>query len=185
MQSLFSSKDDLLDYLEQGNRVKYLFFWGHTPKQSGVVDQSCLSQWFPAEFVINGTSYPTAEHYMMAEKARLFSDQVAQKKILAASHPGDAKKLGRTVCGYTEQKWLSHRFDIVLRGNIEKFHQNPELGDFLLKTGDRVLVEASPVDKIWGIGLEKTHGNANNPAKWPGLNLLGFALMAVRQGLRK
>jgi len=117
---------------------------------------------------------------MMAEKARLFNDKQALEKILAANDPAEAKDLGRTVKGYKEDLWKKHRVDIVVRGNQAKFSQNEKLKAFLKTTGDAVLVEASPHDKIWGIGLEQSHTDAGNPAKWRGLNLLGFGLMEVR-----
>jgi ribA/ribD-fused uncharacterized protein len=124
--------------------------------------------------------YPTAEHFMMAEKARLFSDEEARAKILAAKSPAAAKKLGRTVRGFHEQRWDRARFDIVVAGSRAKFSQNPELGAFLAGSRDRVLVEASPVDRIWGIGLAAANPDASRPDKWRGLNLLGFALMQAR-----
>lgn len=178
--SAIRSKDELIVYTSEGNKVKYLFFWGHTAKDDSDVGKECLSQWYEAGFDIEGYHYPTAEHFMMAEKARLFNDKIALDKILESKHPGDAKKLGRTVKGYEEAVWKKQRFDIVVCGNQAKFSQNTELNEYLIKTGDRVLVEASPHDRIWGIGMEQNHSDAENPAKWRGLNLLGFALMEAR-----
>jgi len=126
--------------------------------------------------------YPTAEHFMMAEKARLFGDDEARARILKAGSPAAAKKLGRTVRGFTEAAWARARFDIVVAGSRAKFGQNADLAAFLAATGDRVLVEASPVDRIWGIGLAATSPAATQPEKWRGLNLLGFALMVARGG---
>lgn len=174
------SKEELISYIAEGNKVKYLFFWGHTTKDDSVVGKECLSQWYESSFEIDGIHYPTAEHYMMAEKARLFSDNEALKKILKSKHSGDAKKLGRTVKGYQEDVWKKNRFDIVVRGNQAKFSQNEKLKEFLINTNDRVLVEASPHDRIWGIGIGASSPNAEMPAKWSGLNLLGFTLMEVR-----
>jgi ribA/ribD-fused uncharacterized protein len=88
--------------------------------------------------------------------------------------------LGRSVVGFDEQLWQQHRYEIVLTGNIAKFAQNKELCTFLLNSKNRILVEASPVDSIWGIGLAADDPLAMNPAMWHGLNLLGFALMEVR-----
>ena len=93
-------------------------------------------------------------------------------------------ELGRQVRGFTERRWAERRFDLVVSGNLAKFGQHPELRDFLLGTGHRVLVEASPADRIWGIGLSADHEHATSPEHWPGLNLLGFALMGVRHRLR-
>jgi len=171
--------------LEKGIRHKYLYFWGHTAKAKGVVDQSCLSQWWPCAFEDENEKYLSAEHYMMAEKARLFKDQATRKKILAANSPALAKKLGREVQHFDQNLWEEKRFEIVRQGNLLKFGQNEALKTFLLNTKNRVLVEASPVDVLWGIGLAKDNPTAQNPFQWKGLNLLGFALMEVRDLLRK
>jgi ribA/ribD-fused uncharacterized protein len=165
-----------------GAKPRFLFFWGHRPSASGRLGPECLSQWWPAPFVVDGVRYPTAEHFMMAEKARLFGDGEAREKILAAASPAAAKKLGRTVRGFHEQKWTRARFDIVVAGSRAKFGQNAPLAAFLAGTRDRVLVEASPVDRVWGIGLAATNPAAIRPEDWRGLNLLGFALMRARAG---
>jgi ribA/ribD-fused uncharacterized protein len=130
--------------------------------------------------VVEGQRYPTAEHFMMAEKAALFGDQATRTMVLQAPNPGAAKALGRQVRGFDEATWLENRFSIVARANKAKFAQNPELSLFLKQTGTRVLVEASPIDRIWGIGLAQDDEKVNNPTLWRGLNLLGFALMQVR-----
>ncbi len=165
-----------------------MFFWGHTQNNQGQVAKTCFSQWFHSPFEIDGVNYATAEHYMMAEKARLFSEsskanEALIQKIVDAPHPQKAKQLGRQVEGFTNEVWNQHRFEIVVKGNEAKFTQNPELAEFLLSTRKRVLVEASPADKIWGIGLAEDHSDAGNPFKWKGINLLGFALMEVRSKL--
>jgi ribA/ribD-fused uncharacterized protein len=175
---------ELLDHISHGHSVKYLYFWGHQPQRDGRIGKSCLSQWFEAVFEVDGVSYATAEHYMMAEKARLF-DADATAAIVAAVHPGEAKQLGREIRNFDQAVWEEGRFEIVVRGNIAKFSQHESLKDYLLGTGDRVLVEASPRDRIWGIGLVESDPAVQNPYQWKGLNLLGFALMAVREPLRK
>jgi ribA/ribD-fused uncharacterized protein len=175
----------LVAAVRRGERVKYLMFWGHQPPRSGGVGKGCLSQWWPAEFTVDGVRYRTAEHFMMAGKARLFGDEETASAIVAAGHPKQAKDLGRKVRGFDEEIWAAARFDLVVRGNLAKFGQNPELRDFLLGTGDRVLVEASPVDRIWGVGLAADDERAEQPERWRGLNLLGFALMEVRHALRQ
>lgn len=162
-----------------GKKLKYIFFWGHQPNKHGVT-ASCFSQWYGAPFTVDGQRYPTAEHFMMAEKAALFRDQLIRAQVLQAPNPGAAKALGRQVRGFDETAWLQHRYSIVVRANEAKFAQNPEIGHFLQQTGTRVLVEASPVDSVWGIGLAQDDERVNNPNQWPGLNLLGFALMQVR-----
>ena len=104
---------------------------------------------------------------------------------LAAGLPRQAKDLGRRVRGFDEEKWVATRFELVVRGNLAKFDQHANLREFLLGTGERVLVEASPVDRIWGIGLAADDERAEKPGLWRGLNLLGFALMEVRRALRR
>ncbi|QSI32025.1 DUF1768 domain-containing protein [Variovorax sp. RKNM96] len=182
--NVLRSNEDLLAYTAQGHKVDYLFFWGHQVPKDGSVGKSCFSQWYEAPFAIEGDTYRTAEHFMMAGKARLFGDAATCEKILAARTPGEAKKLGRQIRDFEEAKWLDARFDLVTRGNIAKFSQNKALGAFLLGTGQQVLVEASPVDAIWGIGLAATDAAAQDPRSWQGLNLLGYALMAARDELR-
>lgn len=175
---------ELMAQVAAGEPIDYLFFWGHRPAPDGRVGKSCLSQWWPAPFSVDGETYATAEHWMMAEKAGLFGDEATRRRILAAATPREAKALGRQVAGYDEARWVAARFDIVVEGNVLKFEQHPDLGAWLLGTGDRVLVEASPEDAVWGIGLDEHHADAPHPARWPGLNLLGFALMDVRDWLR-
>ncbi|MCB9882523.1 MAG: NADAR family protein [Planctomycetes bacterium] len=168
--------------LADGHRCKYVFFWGH--QKAATPSATCFSQWYDAPFTVDGTHYATAEHYMMAGKARLFGDDEHRAAILACAHPGEAKKLGRRVRGFDPARWESARFELVVEGNVAKFSQHDDLRAFLLATGERVLVEASPYDRIWGIGLTRDHDDALNPSKWRGLNLLGFALMEVRERLR-
>jgi ribA/ribD-fused uncharacterized protein len=177
--------ESLLKETRSGKRFKYIFFWGHRARKNGQIGKQCFSQWWGSSFEIDGIRYPSAEVYMMAEKARLFNDDRMLNKILSCSNPGAAKKYGREIRNFNEDVWNKNRFDIVVRGNKSKFEQNEELKQFLLNTKDRIIVEASPVDKIWGIGLAKDDKHAENPEKWKGLNLLGFALMKVRSLLQK
>jgi ribA/ribD-fused uncharacterized protein len=159
---------------------QWLMFWGHRAHPDAPVHSACLSQWFYAPFDSDGIRYRTAEHYMMAGKARLFGDRAAEQRILNAEHPGQAKALGRSVRGFSEDHWSAHRVDLVIAANLAKFEQHPHLRAYLLSTGTSVLVEASPYDRIWGIGLRASDPRAHDPVRWPGLNLLGFALMQVR-----
>lgn len=177
------SVEQLVAAAGRGERPKYLFFWGHRPQRDGSAGAGCLSQWWPAPFRVDGTEYATAEHWMMAGKARVFGDDRALARVLAAAHPGEAKEAGRSVRGFDERVWAERRFALVVRGNVEKFGQNPDIGAFLLGTRNRVLVEASPLDRVWGIGLAADDERARDPARWQGLNLLGFALMEARARL--
>jgi ribA/ribD-fused uncharacterized protein len=176
--------DDLLARTGCGKKVKYLHFWGHRPRPDGRIGASCLSQWWPAPFTVNGVTYASAEHWMMAAKARLFGDAEAEVRAVSARSPAQAKKVGRLVRDFDEAVWERERYALVVAGSIHKFGHHPELREFLLNTGDRVLVEASPMDRIWGVGLAADDPRAENPATWRGLNLLGFALMDARAELR-
>jgi ribA/ribD-fused uncharacterized protein len=173
----------LADLLAAGHRVTFLFFWGHRPRPDGSLGSGCLSQWWPAPFTVEGVRYLTAEHYMMAAKARLFDDDATAEQIIAAPSPGTAKALGRGVHGFQEHRWQEHRMEVVVAANTAKFSQNPDLRAYLISTRDRVLVEASPRDRIWGIGMAADDPHASEPAHWNGLNLLGFALMQTRTAL--
>ena len=155
-------------------------FWGHRPNKDGRIGQPCLSQWWEVDFEVEGNLYRSAEHWMMAEKARVFDDMEIWEQILEASSPAQAKKLGRQVRNFDHEIWIEKRFDIVVQGNVHKFGQNKALKSYLLTTGERILAEASPVDAIWGIGYARDHANAYRPEKWRGPNLLGFALMETR-----
>ena len=121
---------------------------------------------------------------MMAAKARLFGDEESLLQILESSDPKAAKALGRKVKNFDSSVWDENARRLVTEGNIAKFSQNSHLQEFLLGTGDTVLVEASPYDRIWGIGLKADDERSKNPATWQGQNLLGFALMDVREALR-
>ena len=157
---------DLQAALSAGAHFDYLCFWGHrvTPGQVG---KSCFSQWYPSPFDHDGQRYATAEHWMMAGKARLFGDETIHAQIVASDDPSKVKALGRKIVGFDEARWVAHRYELVLAGNQAKFEQNPRLRD-----------------PIWGIGLAADHPDATRPDAWQGLNLLGFALMDVRDRLR-
>lgn len=170
---------------QKDKSVKYVFFWGHSNSSKNAVSKACFSQWYFSPFSIDGVDYATAEHYMMACKAKLFNDEDSFEKILKATTPTQAKAFGRQVKNFQDSLWDAHCSEIVRTGNFAKFSQHKALGDFLLATGDRVLVEASPVDRIWGIGLAEDAENITNPLTWKGKNLLGFALMAVRERLKQ
>lgn len=174
---------ELTERAAGGERFKYVWFWGHRAPRGGGVGPGCFSQWWPSEFVVDGVRYATAEHWMMAGKARLFGDADAERRALEATHPKQAKDAGRSVRGFDQAEWERHRFELVVQGSVHKFGADPQLREYLLGTGARVLVEASPMDRIWGIGLAADDERAQDPARWRGLNLLGFALMEARQRL--
>ena len=116
----------------------------------------------------------------MAEKCLLFNNKTAWEKVISSPKPGLAKDVGRSIKDFDQETWDQNKCDIVIKGNIAKFSQNPDLKEFLLNTKERVLVEASPLDIIWGVGLDQDNPNISNPYYWKGSNLLGFCLMEVR-----
>ncbi len=177
-------REALVSAVRAGAGIKYLHFWGHRPRPDGRIGASCLSQWWPSPFVVDGIGYATAEHWMMAGKARLFGDAEAERRALAARSPAEAKKEGRLVRGFDEETWQRERFGIVVEGSVHKFASDAGLRAFLLGTGTRVLVEASPMDRVWGIGLAADDEAAMDPQRWRGPNLLGFALMEARERLQ-
>lgn len=132
----------------------------------------------------DGREFPSAEHYMMWSKAMLFGDIERAEAVLQAHSPAQAKDIGRSVAGFDEDIWVDNRWRIVVEASVAKFGSDPELRAYLLGTAHRVLVEASPVDMIWGIGLPADSDMADDPEQWRGLNLLGFALMEARDRLQ-
>lgn len=177
------SLESIQNDFQKGKKIKYLFFWGHQPSKNGSITRTCLSQWWKSTFTIDTDIYYCMEQYMMAEKARLFQDNETLEKIMKSNHPKQIKDLGRQVKNFNEDIWIRNRYSIILNGNYAKFIQDEGLRQFLIGTKDRVLVEASPYDKIWGIGMSADDKNIENPVLWNGANLLGFALMEVRDEL--
>jgi len=134
-------------------------------------------QWHRCQFTsADGLVFNCAEQYMMYHKAMLFGDQAAANKILSKSSPRDQKALGRKVKNFDEQVWNQHARSIVFSGNYYKFTQNPHLKSNLLATCGKTLVEASPTDRIWGIGLNQDAAEFTDPDDWPGTNWLGEVL---------
>lgn len=172
-----------MELLADGAKVKYLHFWGHQPQRDGSVGPGALSQWWPVSFTIDGLTFQSAEHFMMWSKATLFGDKNAAERILAAPDPHAAKALGREVQGFDQAIWNARRFDIVVSASVAKFGQHADLKAYLSGTSGRILVEASPHDRIWGIGLSADDPRAFDPYQWKGMNLLGFALMRARDTL--
>ena len=162
----------------------FVFFWGGL-KSHGKIGKSCLSQWYPCFFMEDGVTFSTAEQYMMSRKALLFNDEETYEKIMSVTHPSDCKKLGRLVKNFSPVVWDKNKYDIVLKASMLKFSQNPACLDYLLKTEDAILAEASPYDRIWGVGLPEEDERIRNPRLWRGENLLGFALMEARDNLRQ
>lgn len=154
----------------------FTFFWKN---------RSPFSNWYPSVFTHNGIKYTRGEQYMMHQKALMFGDSAIAAAIMLTDNPAEQKDLGRMVSNYDDAVWAEKRVDVMIEGLFEKFNQNPKLKEALLNTGETVIVEASPVDKIWGIGLAEDHPDATNPDKWPGQNLLGIVLMRVRDKIKE
>jgi len=149
-----------------------------------------LSNWYLSDFVVDDIIFHSGEQWFMYSKANLFADEDTKSKILHYSldRPSDNKKiksLGREVKEFDEVFWRRYREDLVYKGLYAKFSQNEDLKQKLLATGDKMLVEASPYDKIWGIGLSRWDYAAQDMNQWKGLNLLGKVLMRVRSKLRE
>jgi hypothetical protein len=176
--------DTLKSAMARGEQFTFRTFYGHTPRPDGALSDACFSQWWKCRFAVDGVTYVTAEQFMMAAKARLFRDDATLKKILAEEDPSKVKALGREVKGYDDSAWAAARFDAVTAGSIAKFSSTPALKAYLLSTGESVLVEAAPRDRIWGIGLGRDNPLVSQPSKWRGQNLLGFALVRAREALR-
>lgn len=150
----------------------FTFFWKHR-----------LSQWHGAPFVIGGVTFNCAEQYMMHAKALLFADREAAARILAAETPREQQAIGREVKGFDEAVWVLFREGVVFAGNYARFSQNAEQRELLFSTRGTTLVEASPHDRVWGIGLAADDPRARDRSQWLGLNLLGEALTRVREAL--
>lgn len=176
-------KKKIIDQRKGLTREDFVFFWGHQDRENKL-GKACLSQWYMCNFMVGDLFFNCAEQYMMAEKAYMFGDEDVYNQILQEYNQMNIKKLGRKVRNFNDYVWKGNRMSVVIEGNLAKFSQNENLRNFLLSTGDEILVEASPKDTVWGIGLEETSPDAINPRNWKGENLLGFALMEVRDILQ-
>ena len=174
----------LKEIAEKNSNVAVVYFWGHTPNPKKIT-VACLSQWYDCWFEVEGVLYHTTEQYMMASKARLFGDDEVLQEIMEAPTPFEYKSQGRKIRGFDAEAWDAKKYDIVVEDNKAKFSQNPALKEFLLSTGDSLLAEASPYDTIWGIGLGREDALKGGVDQWQGENLLGCALMDVRDWLRE
>jgi ribA/ribD-fused uncharacterized protein len=152
----------------------FVFFWGGT-----------CSQWAKSDFTIEGVTYNCAEQYMMAKKALLFDDADAYASIMKSKNPRDQKAFGRKVIGFDSDVWNIECRHYVYEANYAKFTQNPSMLSELESYGDKELVEASPYDKIWGIGMHWKDDGIDDKSNWKGSNWLGEAIMQVRETLKK
>jgi ribA/ribD-fused uncharacterized protein len=155
-------------------RERFIFFW-----------DGPFSNWYDCEFEVEGIKYNCSEQYMMAEKARFFGDKGAEALIMSSDIPREQKAIGRTVQNFDEKKWNKVAKEIVYKGCRAKFTQNPKLKEQLMNTYDAELVEASPYDKIWGIGLSEKDPRCLDRNQWQGKNWLGEVLTSVRDAIRE
>lgn len=151
----------------------HIFFWG-----------SCFSNWFLTSFEYKNELFANSEQALMFEKARLMNDHVSKEKILKENDPKKVKILGRKVAPWDQELWDQKCLELMTDILIAKFGSNENLRSKLLATGEKVLVEASPHDKIWGIGLHYSDDKVLDEKNWKGSNLLGKSLMAARQKLK-
>lgn len=173
--SNFQFNGNVQGYLEQPTQG-FHFFWETT---------SPFSQWHRCAFEAYGLPFNTAEQFMMHQKALLFGDAAIAEQILATTNPRAQKALGRQITGFVEQVWKANCRRIVYAANAHKFLQNEDLLQALLATGNQLLVEASPDDAIWGIGLAATDPRAQDPTTWLGTNWLGSMLTLLRADIRR
>lgn len=150
---------------------EFVFFWG-----------GHYSQWATSPFYYDGHQFRTAEHFMMYHKAATFNDQMRMDMILTESDPSRVKQIGREVAGYNDDVWAEVRYGVVVAGTILKFTQNPDFFEVMVADREKVIVEASPYDKIWGIGKhENDPDDLRSIDNWDGENLLGYAIMEARE----
>ena len=167
-----------MEILEMSHSYKetdeYVFFYG-----------SCFSQWAEFKIDIDGIEYNCCEQYMMSEKAKLFKDEVALAAIMKEVDPAKQKAWGKRVKNFNKEEWEKVCKEIVFKANYAKFTQAPFCYRKLMETGNKIIVEASPYDTIWGIGIGCNDARALDPKKWRGTNWLGEAIMKVRETIRQ
>jgi ribA/ribD-fused uncharacterized protein len=149
---------------------KYFFFWKHR-----------LSQWHIVDFTVDSYTYNCCEQYMMQRKALLMGDFEAAAEIMLEKNPANHQALGRKIQGFNQDLWNANKYQIVRDGNMARFTQSAKCRELLLATGDKILVEASPYDKVWGVGLADSDTDILDETKWKGENLLGKVLTEVRE----
>lgn len=152
----------------------FTFFWD---------ENSPFCQWYPSKFIINGINFNCAEQYMMYMKAKFFNDEQIGERILEATSPIEHRSLGRQVKNFNKEKWERVCKKIVYDGNYAKFSQNPGLRAELFHTAATTIVEASPFDRIWGVGLAEDDERILDRKNWRGTNWLGEILTQIREEL--
>ena len=162
-----------------GREVDAVYF--HKPEEP----HGYLSNWYPASFDLDGIHYSSTEQYIMYHKCLLFGDEVSAAAVLATDDPAKQQKIGQGASGYIHAVWTGARQIIAMRGLLAKFRQNEELKQRLLETGDAWLVECAGSDKNWACGIRLNDDRRFDAENWNGQNILGFALMEVREMLKE
>ncbi len=163
--------------------TEYLFFYGHKSTERF----GCFSNFFSSNFTVDGKNYNCSEQYFMKKKQEMFdpTNNELANNIMNTTSPFDIKKFGRQVKNYNDDRWNQARYEIMVEALVAKFSQNPELSKILLSTGNKKVCETTSKDVIWAIGLDMDDPNRFDETKWKGQNLLGKALMEVRDKLSK
>lgn len=165
--------------MEEEVRNKMICF--HDPAK----EYGFLSNWYMSDFIEDGRLYTSVEQYLMYGKAVVFKDEEMQQAILATHDVSEIKQYGRQVKGYNETVWNGLRQLVLYRGLVLKFSQNEELRQKLIATGNKMLVECARTDKIFSCGISIKDPMRLDMSKWSGKNLLGFALIDLREQLKK
>lgn len=176
-----SSDPETYTLQKKGRLLEMNIICFHNPDE----ENGYLSNWYMSYFKVDGVEFSSMEQYMMYRKAVCFNDRGSADKILETDDVAEIKALGRGVSGYDDHYWNGVRQVIVYEGLVAKFSQNEELKKRLLDTGNDMLAECAVKDRIWGIGLSMTDPDRQDMSKWKGQNLLGYALMMVRNKLIK
>lgn len=151
----------------------------HNPDE----ENGYLSNWYLSDFTVDDVKFTSMEQYMMYRKALCFHDSDIAAQILEISDVAQIKALGRLVRNYDDHHWNGVRQIVIYEGLKAKFSQNPDLLKMLKDTRDALFAECAVKDRIWGIGLSMTDPDRFDRNKWNGQNLLGYALMMVREQL--
>ena len=151
----------------------HIFFWG-----------SELSNWYVCVFKYKGHEFRNSEQAFMWEKAMHFNDITIANEILKEPNPRRNKELGRKVRNFNGEEWAKVSLKYMIDINYVKWSSNDKLKKLLLSTDNKILVEASPYDTIWGIGIHWDDDDVLDEKKWKGTNWLGKSLMEVRNKIR-